>query len=123
MANVLTGEKGFASVPLEERFWEKVSLPIRESDGADACWPWLGYRTDRGYGYIWVDGGLRPAHRVSYEMFYGDIPEGLVIDHLCRFTSCVKPMHLEVVTQAENVLRGKRSQRIASRALSKVEGE
>ena len=46
------------------------------------------------------------AHRVAYEKAYGPIPEGLVIDHLCRNGLCVNPEHLEAVTRKENILRG-----------------
>ncbi len=66
------------------------------------CWVW-----DRGldgYGYGRMRG--RRAHRVSYELHVGPIPEGLDLDHLCRVRNCVNPAHLEPVTRAENVLRG-----------------
>lgn len=45
-------------------------------------------------------------HRLMYETLVGPIPEGLVIDHLCRERSCCNPEHLEVVTQQENICRG-----------------
>lgn len=46
------------------------------------------------------------AHRVSYEIFIEEIPQGFLIDHLCRNRACVNPWHMEVVTNKENVLRG-----------------
>lgn len=46
------------------------------------------------------------AHRHAYEKEYGPIPDGLVIDHLCRVGLCVNPLHLEAVTNKENILRG-----------------
>jgi hypothetical protein len=48
---------------------------------------------------------MKLAHRVSYEAAYGPIPAGLHIDHLCRVRKCVRPEHLEAVTQGENNLR------------------
>lgn len=80
---------------LEERFWSKV-----EEDGD--CWIWHGSRTADGYGIFYFNARSVMAHRWSYENFYGSIPEGLQIDHLCRVRSCVRPEHLEAVTSREN---------------------
>lgn len=71
------------------------------------CWTWTGIITHQGYGrYTPYGSDHFPAHRVVYELERGQIPEGLVLDHLCRNTRCVNPSHLEVVTQKENCLRG-----------------
>lgn len=94
--------RGRASRPLKERFMEKVDL----SD--DGCWLWTAAvtRTEAPYGVFWLDRKQVPAHRVSYEIHVGPIPEGLHLDHLCRNPRCVNPDHLEPVTNAENILRG-----------------
>lgn len=81
-----------------ERFWSKV----RKSDG---CWEWTAGRFEDGYGQFWLDGRPRKAHRVSFEMAGGVIPDGLEIDHLCRNRPCVNPDHLEPVTHQENMIR------------------
>ena len=73
-------------------------------DGS-GCWVWKANRHYLGYGRIQVEGSSRYAHRVSYELFVGPIPEGLTIDHLCRNRSCVNPKHLEPVTHAEDMAR------------------
>lgn len=70
------------------------------------CWIWQGSVSGR-YGQIGIDGQTYQAHRAYYEQAKGDIPEGLVLDHLCRHTTCVNPDHLEPVTQKVNVRRGK----------------
>ena len=81
------------------RFWTKV----RKGDG---CWEWTAGQSKAGYGLFWLDGGMRSAHRVAYELEHGPIPDGLQIDHLCRNRLCVRASHMEAVTQRENVRRG-----------------
>lgn len=85
--------------PAWARFWEKV-------DRSAECWTWKDVPTRAGYGLISVNDRRLYAHRFAYELFHGLIPDGLVIDHLCRNTRCVNPDHLEAVTQRENCLRG-----------------
>lgn len=86
---------------VEERFWSKVDIAAP----AD-CWRWLAYIAPTGYGNFRIDGRPHPAHRVAYRLHVGEIPDGLVIDHLCRNRTCVNPDHLEPVTNRENVVRG-----------------
>lgn len=69
------------------------------------CWLWTGALNSRGYSCIGVDGKSQLAHRVSYELHVGPIPEGLQIDHLCRVKRCINPEHLEPVTAQENCAR------------------
>lgn len=85
-----------------ERFWSRVEF----GDWQD-CWLWRGYLRRDGYGATSIKGANRYVHRVAYELLVGPIPEGLHIDHLCRVPACVNPLHLEAVTNHENVLRGK----------------
>lgn len=76
-------------------------------DAQTGCWNWTAARDKLGYGYFGISRSKNVmAHRWSYEHHVGPIPEGLVIDHLCRNASCVNPAHLEPVTQRENILRG-----------------
>lgn len=69
------------------------------------CHEWILHRT-LGYGTGKVGGKAVRAHRLAYEQAYGPIPDGLVIDHLCRNKACCNPAHLEAVTIRENTLRG-----------------
>jgi hypothetical protein len=84
------------TISLRERALRRVALP----DDA-GCMPWLGSLDRDGYGRL--SRGL--AHRIVYRLLVGPIPEGLVIDHLCRNRKCCNPSHLEPVTAAENTRR------------------
>jgi hypothetical protein len=82
--------------------------------GVTGCWNWTGALNEDGYGQETVKAshtksGLSSvkAHRMMYQKKYGPIPAGLVLDHKCRNTKCVNPDHLEPVTNAENVRRGR----------------
>ena len=66
------------------------------------CWEWQGRHN--AWGYAEVGGYL--AHRRAYEHWRGPIPQGLTLDHLCRYPGCVSPWHLEAVTIRVNILRG-----------------
>lgn len=70
------------------------------------CWNWRKPLDKDGYGTAHFGNKRYRAHRLSYETLVGPIPEGLVIDHLCRNKACVNPDHLEPVTNKENLLRG-----------------
>lgn len=70
------------------------------------CWEWTGGKQQCGYGKIRHDKRVFLAHRVAYETWREMIPDHLVVDHLCRNRSCVRPDHMELVTDRENILRG-----------------
>jgi len=92
----MMGRKG----PLADRLWARV-------EKTETCWLWTGKPSTGGYGRIGTVGKkLAPVHRVAYELLRGPVPDGLVLDHLCRVRHCVNPDHLEPVTQRENILRG-----------------
>ena len=86
--------------PLAQRFMSEVTVT------SDECWMWAGRLDKDGYGLFRVAGRDVRAYAFAYEMWIGSVPEGLEIDHTCRYRACVNPAHLEAVTHRENVLRG-----------------
>ncbi|MFH8619155.1 HNH endonuclease signature motif containing protein [Streptomyces sp. NPDC017979] len=91
---------------VHERFWSKVDVGL--------CWEWSAGLTPAGYGKFWQGGKTRLAHRVSWELLVGEIPDGLPLDHLCRNICCVNPDHLEPVSTAENTARSSNRQALAA---------
>lgn len=98
--------------PLADRLWPRINKngPIPEyRPDLGPCWIWQGSTVGDGYGNIGTGGKFGPrarAHRVSYELIKGPIPDGLTLDHLCRVRACCNPDHLEPVTLEENKRRG-----------------
>lgn len=89
--------------PVPEALLDRLSRKFTVGDG---CWEWTAYRDAQGYGKVRVGRQTFGAHRVVYELMVGPVPDGLQLDHLCRNRGCVRPAHLEPVTQRENILRG-----------------
>jgi len=98
--------------PLANRFWPKVRK-------GDECWEWIGARGARGYGKMTAgprgSGHVR-AHRVSWELAFGPVPDGLWVLHTCDNPPCVRPDHLWLGTRLDNMRDCARKGRIDTRA-------
>lgn len=91
---------GRQPVTLSERFWPKVNI------NPDGCWLWTGARSGNRYGLIRGEGGRHSknevAHRASWTLVYGPIPEGLWVLHRCDNPPCVRPEHLFLGDPTDN---------------------
>lgn len=101
--NKFITEEYLASQGLSQRaiphFWSKVMITKN-------CWIWTGSRHKQGYGRLNVPGKerhLAMAHRVSFILNCGPIPDGLDVCHSCDYPPCVRPDHLYAGTESQNI--------------------
>lgn len=100
---------------MKKTVWERLLPKICFSDD---CWEWTASINNRGYGTFNMQGVVKGAHVVMYELLVGPVPAGMELDHLChdpvecsgegndcKHRRCVRPSHLEVVPRRENALR------------------
>jgi hypothetical protein len=104
--------KGLTPTPVLERIVRRITLELHPDPRFGHCWIWPGSHNMRGYGQIGIGSisngtaGKGYVHRLAYQLIVGPIPDGLVLDHLCRRHPCCNPEHLEPVTELENIRRG-----------------
>ncbi len=88
-----------------QRFWSKVEMIPFHS-----CWEWTG-DMNKAHGKNYGRFNMKKAHRISYELTYGKIPDGLFVLHKCDNPPCVRPEHLFLGTHLDNmrdkVLKGR----------------
>ena len=81
---------------MESRFLKHVNK-------TDTCWLWTGGKSGDRYGAFNIDGKPKGAHRVAYELWKGEIPDGMLVRHKCDVPTCVNPEHLETGTNQDNM--------------------
>jgi hypothetical protein len=74
------------------------------TDAENGCWEWLGTKNDVGYGLFRTRGESFYAHRVSYESYFGPIPNEAIIMHSCNNSLCVNPTHLRAGNKKANAI-------------------
>lgn len=84
--------------PFEERFQNAIT-----PEPMSGCWLWTRFVNPGGYGTIRLNGPRVLAHRASWTVAHGPIPDGMVVCHKCDTPSCVNPDHLYVGTQRQNM--------------------
>lgn len=79
-------------------FWSKVDI----KNSPKECWEWIGAKKPKGYGNVRVNKKYKLAHRVSFEICNGEIPDGFIVCHICDNPSCCNPSHLMLGTVKSN---------------------
>lgn len=105
----------FLDTRLPARFWEKCT-----PEPNTGCWLWIASNDGRYGRYALAGRGPRRAHIVAYSALVGAVPTGLELDHRCNTQLCCNPAHLEPVTHAVNVSRGRLGAVAGARQRSKT---
>jgi hypothetical protein len=96
-------------IRLKESLQRRIIMSKHQHNGTP-CWDWIGHRTKSGYGHLKITDAAgqrhsKSAHTAVYVALYGEIQDGLELDHLCKRRCCVNPEHMEPVTHRENIVR------------------
>jgi hypothetical protein len=94
---------------------ELINKILKHINKTDSCWLWTAAINKHGYGLTKLTKKTRTAHRVLYELFKGEIPEGKFVCHSCDVRHCVNPEHLWIGTTEDNMKDMSLKKRIHSR--------
>jgi hypothetical protein len=86
--------------------WTQILLVSALEIDTGGCWKWKGNHSKKGYGFLRLTDRPIAVYRLTYQLWRGPIPKGLVSDHLCVNRGCANPWHIEIVSNIENVMRG-----------------
>lgn len=119
--NQLSKRPLLEKIPLKERFDSSYEIVLCKNNESLAdyhdenCWEWTKYKDKDGYGTISNENNYpSQAHRISYELYIGRIPDGYLVCHICDNPSCVNPNHLFVGTHLDNNRDRKNKKRSAT---------
>jgi len=105
-----TNNRRIITQAILKRLFKRVQISTELFYQGTPCWIWIGSKTifDYGVAHFGINGRTTkfPAHKLFYELFVEITSDGMVVDHLCRNTLCVNPVHTEAVPQQLNVHRG-----------------
>lgn len=85
---------------LADRLWKRVDRYTTPHN----CWPWQGPKDRNGHGVIGLRSGTSTqAHRLAWELTHGEIPDRMLVLHMCDNACCCNPSHLRLGTQSDNI--------------------
>lgn len=90
--------------PFQRRYMSPDDSFNARTEWRDNCLVWTGYTQSDGYGQMRFNGKAKRVHRYAWERVHGEIPRGMLVDHICHTKSCVNIEHLRLATKSQNAM-------------------